>query len=72
LGDQNKELEFCQKSLAIRIKLFGENHDHVAKSYINIGFTYRKLGDYKKSLEFCQKSLAIRIKLFGENHADVA
>jgi tetratricopeptide (TPR) repeat protein len=65
-------LEEYQKSLEIRIKLFGENHADVANSYHMIGFTYRKLGDHNKSLEFDQKSLAIRIKLFGENHADVA
>jgi hypothetical protein len=37
-----------QKSIAIRIKLFGENHVDVASSYNNIGFTYGELGDHNK------------------------
>jgi hypothetical protein len=35
------------KSLAVRIKLFGENNDDVAKSYHNIGVTYSTFCDHK-------------------------
>jgi hypothetical protein len=44
-------LEYYQKSLAIRINLFGENHADVAGSYNDIGFTYGKMGDPNKELE---------------------
>jgi hypothetical protein len=71
MGDNNKALEFFQKSLAILIKNFGEDHADVALSYIRIGKTYSFISDFKMELEFNQKSLAIRIKLFGENHKNV-
>jgi hypothetical protein len=54
------------------MKLFGENHANVAKSYKNIGAVYGKLNDRHKELEFYQKSLAIRIKLFLEIDGHVA
>jgi hypothetical protein len=30
LGDQKQSIEYKQKSLAVRLKLFGENHADVA------------------------------------------
>jgi hypothetical protein len=45
LGDPNKAFDYLQKSLAIRIRLFGDNHADVAESYSNIANTYGELGD---------------------------
>ena len=56
----------------ITIKLFGENHQDIAQSYLNIGLTYLRMGDYSKALEMYRKSLPILLQLFGENHSYVA
>jgi tetratricopeptide (TPR) repeat protein len=64
-GDYKQALEYYQKSLAIQIKLFGENNDDVADSYNHIGICYNNLGYYEKSLENYKKSLAYAIKRFG-------
>jgi hypothetical protein len=37
LGDHKKALEYKQKSLAIRLKLYGENNSTVAEIYNEIG-----------------------------------
>jgi hypothetical protein len=40
IGDYKQSLKYFQKSLRIRLKLFGENHADVAKSYYNIAVSY--------------------------------
>jgi tetratricopeptide (TPR) repeat protein len=56
---------YNEKSLALYIKLFGDNNEDVVKSFHNIGITYSQSGDHNHSLEYNQKSLAIQNKLFG-------
>ena len=52
---KGKALEYCEKSLAIRIQTLGENHPDVARSYNNIGLTYINKGDCNKALEYYEK-----------------
>ena len=61
-----------QRALAIRTKLFGEDHASTADSYYSLGVTQHELGDYKSALQSKQRALAIRTKLFGEDHASTA
>jgi len=65
-------LEYLQKSLAIRRKIYGEDHPDVARTYSSIGWAYRAKGKYEKALQSYAKSLTIGLKVFGEEHPDVA
>ena len=71
-GNYAKALEYYEKSLAIDLKVFGENHPDTAMSYNNIGGVYYDQGNYAKALEFLNKALAIKLKVSGENHPDTA
>ena len=72
LGDYKTALQSHQRALAIRTKLFGEDHASTADSYHSLGVTQHELGDYKSALQSHQRALAIRTKLFGEDHASTA
>ena len=68
LGDCNKALFYYEKSLAIRIRNFGENHPDLDYSYYNIGRAYFDLEDYEKAKAFYEKCLKIRINYLEENN----
>jgi tetratricopeptide (TPR) repeat protein len=68
-GDLQKSLESGNKSLNIRIAIFGQEHNDVASAYNYLGNVYNSLGDYKKSTDCYLKSINIRIKLFGETRS---
>ena len=61
-----------QRALAIRKKLFGEEHESTAETYRTLGVTQHAMHDYKAANWSHQCSLAIRIKLFGEEHESTA
>ena len=70
LGDFKTALRSHKRSLDIRIKLFGEEHQSTADSYYSLGITQHELGDFKAALQSQQRALGIRIKLFlrSEKH----
>jgi tetratricopeptide (TPR) repeat protein len=72
MGDNQKALEYYNKSLVICEKLLGKNHPYTARNYSNIGVTYTYIGDYQTALEYLQKSLAIYEKLPDMNPLDTA
>ena len=72
MGDFTLALQSHQRALAIRIKLFGEEHESTADSYRQLGVTQSKMGDFTSALQSHQRALAIRIKLFGEEHESTA
>ena len=63
-------MEYNEKSLNIRLSIFGECHPDVAMSYNNIGGVYYSQCDYAKALEYYEKSLEISLSIFGECHPD--
>ena len=65
-------LESLQHALAIRIKLFEEEHESTADSYRQLGLTQDNMHNYSAALESLQHALAIRIKLFEEEHERTA
>ncbi len=71
-GEYAKALEYGQRALAIRQKVYGEEHPYVADSYHSIGDAYDEQGEYAKAMEHFEKALAIRLKVHGEEHPDVA
>ena len=58
--------------MAIRIKVFGEEHERTADSYRQLGLTQYEMHDYPSALQSHQRALAIRIKVFGEEHKRTA
>ena len=68
----DKALEYHNRALAIREKVFGTEHPDVAQSYNNIGLIYDSQGNYEKSLEYYNKALEIYEKFFGTEHPNVA
>ena len=61
-----------QKSLEIKICVFGCEGERVAASYNNIGAVYFAQGDYKNALLQYQKSLKIEIRVLGCDSSEVA
>ena len=71
-GDFKAALASKQRTLDIRLKLFGEEHASTADSYHDLGITQYSLGDFKAALDSNQHALDIRLKLFGEERASTA
>ena len=46
MGDFTSALQSDQRALAIRIKLFGEEHESTADSYRELGVTQHNMGDF--------------------------
>ena len=61
LHNYSAALESLQHALAIRIKLFGEEHESIADSYRQLGVSQDKMHNYSTALESLQHALAIRI-----------
>ena len=72
IGEYDKALEYYQKSLKIREKVYGKEHPDTAESYNNIGSVYNSKGEYDKALEYYQKSLKICEKVYGKEHPSTA
>ena len=51
MGDFKEDLQFKERALTIRIKLFGEEHQSTADSYYSLGITQHKMGDFKAALQ---------------------
>ena len=66
MHDYKAALQSHQRALTLRIKLFGEEHESTADSYMDLGVTQHQMHDYEAALQSKQRALAIRIKLFGE------
>ena len=70
-GEDNKALQYYQKSLQIREKALGLDHHRVAMSLNNIGSVFYDKGKYDNALQHFQKSLAIWEKALGLDHPRV-
>ena len=61
-----------EKSLHIKVKVFGPDHPDTALSYCNIGIVYKEMDECEKALEYFHKNLEIIIKVHGQDHLQVA
>ncbi len=62
LGFKNKlseSLSLFEKSLAIRLRIFGEYHVDIASSYYSIGIYHYNKVEYNKTVTYCQKAVDI-------------
>ena len=55
------------KALAIRIKIFGENHIDIGRSYYNIGIAQSLKGDFNGALISLQKVKKVYSSELGKN-----
>ena len=72
MGENEKALEYYNKSLEIQIKVRGQDHPVLADTYVNIGVVYKKQAKYPEALNTYHKALAIYEQVHGRNHPDVA
>ena len=68
----DKALEHHEKALSIRLRVLGDGHEDVVKSYLCIGSVWSDKGDYDKALEYSEKALSISLRKHGEDHLSVA
>ena len=61
-----------QKSLNIKLKVFGPDHLLVADTQNNIAIVLRQQGKYPEALEMYEKALKTRVAVLGPEHPDVA
>lgn len=60
-------MECYEKSLKIRLSVYGENDEIVANDYERMGQIYFAQDDCSKALEYYEKSLNIYLMIYGEN-----
>ena len=72
MHDYGADLQLLQHALAIRIKLFGEDHESTTDSYRQLGVTQNNMHDYNAALQSQQRALPSRVKLFGKDHESTA
>ncbi len=71
LGQLDAAIALQREALAGRIELFGEQHDDVAFSYVNLGGTLVQARQLDAAVDALRKALNIRQGLFGDEHIDV-
>ena len=71
-GENVKALDYYEKSLRIRLSVYGESHPYVATCYNNVGVIYSTYGEHAKALDYYEKSLRIYLSVYGESHPYVA
>jgi preprotein translocase subunit SecA/nephrocystin-3 len=72
IGDYQKALEYYQKALSIRKKLYDVNHHILVSSYISIGGVCNVQGVYPKAIEYYNKALSILEMKLTTNHRTTA
>ena len=68
----NIALQSHQRTLAIRIKLFGDEHEIIADTYSDFRGIQDAMHDYKAALQSHQRALSIRINLLEEELGSTA
>jgi len=71
-GEYKKALEYCEKSLNLVKKMFGEDHVKTGECLNMIAAIYAGQGDYKRALEYNLRDLEILKKSYGYNHPNVS
>ena len=71
-GRYGEALEVSRKALAIRLRIFGEDHPDTANSYSMTASALCREGDYDAALELDRRALAAYLRVFGENHPRTA
>ena len=68
MGNYREQLYYLEKSLQLRIKIFGEMSVITAYTYHNMGAVLGLLNEYDKAIKLFEKTVSIRKKLLGVSH----
>ena len=68
ISEYDKAIEYFEKSLAIRVKVHGDQHPSTGLTYNKLGVVWSDKGEYDKAIEYYEKSLANRVKVHGDQH----
>jgi CHAT domain-containing protein len=71
-GKQSLALDYLQKALDIRRKIFGENHVETASVLNNIGLVFSQSGEFDKAKQHYENALLIFTKVLRTNHPKIA
>ena len=71
-GKPEEALVMHQKSLDVKLKVFGPDHPDTATTQNNIGIVLKNQGKYLEALEMYDKCLKTREKVLGRNHPATA
>ena len=70
--DENlKALEYLQKSLEIKLEIFGENHPEVSKNLKEISLVYATMGNDEEAKKFRENSKKIKRRRKIENGQNI-
>ncbi|ABX07916.1 Tetratricopeptide TPR_2 repeat protein (plasmid) [Herpetosiphon aurantiacus DSM 785] len=67
-SDYKASFMYHQKALAIRKKIFGDNHVNTAKSLNMLGMLCRKMANFNMAKEFYEQALEIYQRDLGDDH----
>ncbi|ETO35322.1 hypothetical protein RFI_01743, partial [Reticulomyxa filosa] len=70
-GEYDKAIEYCNKSLKIKLDKLESDHIDVADSYKNLALFYYDKQEYDKAMEFGKKASDSRLKKLDSNHLDI-
>ena len=62
-GRLEEAIALLKEIIDIRVKLFGENHEEVAKAYARLGSYYRRQGAYDLALTYLKN-----LSLFSQSY----
>eukprot|EP00049_Salpingoeca_infusionum_P020829 m.365326 g.365326 ORF g.365326 m.365326 type:complete len:983 (-) comp30972_c0_seq1:235-3183(-) len=71
-GDFQQALKHFKSALAVRERVLGIPHAHVASTHCKIAIMFHYLGDGEKALEHYGEALSQRTRTLGERHTDTA
>jgi len=72
LGLYTQAAPILEKSLSLKLKIYGEEHVEVAASLHTLAILYDIQGKYQEAESLFRQSLAIKEKILEQNHPDVA
>jgi CHAT domain-containing protein/tetratricopeptide (TPR) repeat protein len=71
-GEHASALDYYQRALAMRQKLYDGPHPGIARTFNNIGTVCSQQGEYPKALDYFQRALAMYQELYEGPHPGIA
>jgi tetratricopeptide (TPR) repeat protein len=71
IASYDNAIDSYEKSLAIYLKLHGDNHPLIGKVYNSLGSVLNDKGDYDKAVYFYEKSLGIFLQMHSVNQLEL-
>jgi tetratricopeptide (TPR) repeat protein len=70
--EYEEAIKYYEKSLEIKLKIHGDQHPSIARTYHNLGSVWKTIGKYDQALYYYEKTLALDIKIYGDQHPSTA